>query len=235
MEFLKKRKWIGLLLLLPLLMANKQCKRDTTWGDFNKELIAPWAADHKNIDEDTKCSDCHDGRTTKSRPKSHNANWAKEHGSFVTSKYGFKSENVCSLCHEEAMCVKCHQQEAPANHNNFWRLKGHASMAAMDRQRCAVCHQGADFCERCHSQTPPQDHVAGWGTPSNLHCVTCHLPVQSVGAQTCATCHSATPSHDQAPRRPSNGLHLATAPCLDCHTSMRHPNNGTSCITCHTQ
>ena len=235
MGLLKKKSLLGLLMLLPLLMANKQCNRDITWGDVSKDLVAPWAQDHKNIDADTKCADCHDGRTTKTRPKSHNANWTKEHGSFLWGKYGYRNQNVCTLCHQESQCVKCHQQEQPANHTEFWRLKGHAGMAGMDRSRCAVCHKGSDFCERCHSQTTPQNHTAGWGSPTNEHCLTCHFPVQSAGAQACNVCHRSTPTHDATPKRPSNALHAPGADCRICHSHLRHPDNGTECIICHTQ
>ncbi len=231
MGLMKKRHLLGLLILLPLLLANKECQRDITWGDISKDLVAPWAADHKDIDPDTKCADCHDGRGTRSRPKSHDANWIKEH-SLVYQKYGYKNQNVCVLCHQESQCVKCHQQEVPANHTQFWRMKGHGSMTAIDRNRCAVCHRGSDFCERCHAQTTPQNHTAGWGGTTDNHCYTCHEPITSAGAQGCNVCHRETPSHEKSPAMPALPFHYIGSNCKSCHTP-RHPDNGTSCTSCH--
>ncbi|MBF0493350.1 MAG: hypothetical protein HQM15_11310 [Deltaproteobacteria bacterium] len=235
MGFLNKKSWVGLLLLLPFLLANKQCERDITWGDVSKDLVAPWAEDHKNIDKETRCIDCHDDiKSANSRPKNHQGPWMKTHGSFLWKKYAFRSQTVCSLCHQESWCAKCHQQEPPEDHNQYWKMKGHAVVVGLDRTRCLTCHR-SDFCERCHSQTQPQSHTAGWGAPSQLHCLNCHFPVQSAGAQTCNACHSSTPSHTAGtPTPPHNPIHVPSAPCRDCHLpTLHHPDNGMACTTCH--
>lgn len=218
------------VLVLPLLLANKSCERSTTWGP--KEF-SEWEADHSSFDKDTACVDCHDGRTTDSKPKSHDVSWLRTHGQFSNLKYGFQGESVCIRCHTESTCTKCHMQEEPQNHTEFWKERGHGSMANMNRSSCMSCHKSADFCERCHSSVAPVNHSAAWGSSANRHCLNCHFPLASAGAQECAVCHQSTPSHDNTPARPNNALHLPTANCRDCHSPMRHPDNGMNCTDCH--
>ena len=205
--------------LAPLLMANKSCKG-----------VAPW--EHPAIDKTMECSICHDdGRTRDTRPSWHDTNWVKEHGK-VVMRYGFKAQSTCTVCHTEEQCTKCHQQNPPENHNMYWKLRGHGLTMGLNRNQCAACHR-SDFCERCHSETTPVSHRAGWGAPTDQHCLSCHFPIQAAGAQQCAVCHQSTPSHDTAPARPNNSLHGAGAHCLDCHAPLHHPNNGMDCTICH--
>lgn len=224
-----------ILLVAPFLLANKGCERPITWGDPKSDLVSKWAEDHKEIDPDAKCKDCHDDITsTKVKPKSHTPEWIRVHGDFSQIQYGFRKENVCALCHKESDCATCHQQQPPQSHTMFWKLKGHGIMVSQDRSRCMTCHQqGADFCERCHAQTKPTNHLAGFGSPANLHCQSCHAPIDSAGGQGCAVCHNENPSHDSAPPQPDTALHAGDPDCRTCHTPLRHPDNGESCITCH--
>lgn len=220
-----------IVLLMPLLLANKECERSTTWG---KKYFSEWEEDHVDIDEDSKCIDCHDDiKTKKVRPSNHNQNWLTEHGGFSQQKFGFKQENVCSLCHAEAQCTGCHQQEEPRAHTEYWKNRGHGIFVSLDRSACMVCHKEVSFCERCHDSTRPASHNAIWGTPSNLHCQSCHFPVNSAGAQECAVCHQTTPSHISTPQTPNNALHVTGADCRDCHKPLRHPDNGMDCTVCH--
>lgn len=227
--------FIFLGLVTPFLLANKNCQRDITWGDPSQKFVSLWADDHKDIDQDTKCADCHD--TFKKRgdkPESHKQpGWIRAHGDYSQIKYGFEGENVCALCHQKADCSSCHQQDPPQDHTFFWKAKGHGLAMGQARDRCMACHEGVDFCERCHAETKPADHVATWGATQNRHCLNCHFPISSVGGQVCAVCHSATPSHVDAPPQPDNALHGPGALCRDCHTPMRHSDNGESCSTCH--
>src|SRR3989338_5829553 len=195
MEFLiKRRVWLGLLIVVPFLMANKQCQRSTTWGDPYTSLSAAWEQDHQDIDKYTTCADCHDGLSKTVKPKSHDATWIQVHGKYSNLKYGFRSQNVCALCHQESQCATCHQQQQPTDHTAFWRLRGHGLMVGLNRQKCATCHQ-VDFCERCHANTKPLDHTASWGAPAQRHCFGCHAPIDSVKGQKCFVCHQSTPSH----------------------------------------
>ncbi len=220
------------VLMLPLLLANKDCERSTTWGN---KYFTKWEEDHVDIDKDSKCIDCHDNITSKKvKPKNHDeTTWPKEHGDYGQMKYGYKSENVCYLCHAESQCTSCHQQEAPQSHNEFWKQKGHGAFVGLDRNSCKTCHQDTEFCERCHTSTRPVSHTASWGTTGNNHCNSCHFPLTAVGTQECAVCHKATPSHDLTPAMPNNGLHVTGANCRSCHNPLRHPDNGATCTSCH--
>jgi hypothetical protein len=223
--------FLVLMGLVPLLLANRSCERSTTWGD---EYFSEWESDHVEIDKDSKCVDCHDDVTSKKvKPSNHDATWIREHGGFEAKKYSYKNENVCSLCHAESQCTSCHQQQAPAQHTEFWKQRGHGIFTGLDRSKCMTCHKDVQFCESCHSVTAPVKHTAGFGAPSNRHCNDCHYPLGSAGAQECAVCHESTPSHALTPAQPNNPLHVTGADCRLCHSPVRHPDNGMSCTTCH--
>lgn len=232
---MRRRIVIGcVLIFLPVLLGNKGCGRSTTWG---KKYFTKWQEDHVDIDKDTKCIDCHDDiKTPKVKPKNHDLTWKHEHGNYMQQKYGYRGENVCYLCHTEATCTSCHQQEAPINHTEYWKLKGHAAMVGLNRSQCMACHTTSDFCERCHSTTKPLNHSAAWGRSANQHCYNCHYPLTSAGGEKCQACHAGTPSHDLTPQPPRNALHMN--PGVDCrssgcHMPLRHPDNGMSCTACH--
>lgn len=228
--------FIFLGLVTPFLLANKNCQRDITWGDPSQKFVSLWADDHKDIDRDTKCADCHD--TFKKRgdkPESHKQpGWIRTHGDYSQIKYGFEGENVCALCHQKADCSSCHQQDPPQDHTFFWKAKGHGLATGLARDRCMACHEGVDFCERCHAETKPTNHVAAsWGSTRNNHCQSCHLSDLSAQAQTCAVCHQDANSHDLAPNLPRDANHATGLDCRSCHTALRHADNGADCQSCH--
>lgn len=207
-----------MILLVPFLLGQKKCD-NPKW-------------EHIKIEKGMACTDCHeDGRTKETPPASHDPAWKRNHGKFM-GQYGFKKSVVCTVCHTESKCATCHQQEKPRDHNEFFRLRSHGLSVGLDRSRCLACHN-ADFCERCHATVMPVDHRAGWGAPTNRHCLSCHFPLASAGAQKCAVCHNATPSHVSAPSQPANSLHAPGANCRSCHTPLRHPDNGMVCLACH--
>jgi hypothetical protein len=179
-----------------------------------------------------ECLACHQAINQDWAPKSHEANWKRYHGQVARMGEQMPYENRCSLCHTDATCNRCHQDEEPASHTGQWRERGHGAMAEMDRDQCAVCHR-TDFCDRCHRDTEPMSHTAGWGAPRDRHCLTCHLPL---GSQGCGACHQINPGHLEAPPRPVNVTHdtASESACRTCHVlNLTHPDNGDSCRACH--
>ena len=177
----------------------------------------------------TRCESCHSEVTAATRPPNHERNWKKMHGQASRTGEAAGTANNCTLCHEKNSCAACHQTEAPDNHNQFWRLRGHGIAASVDRQRCQTCHT-SDGCDRCHQETSPVSHTAGWDCPRNRHCMGCHLPLQSSGS--CFVCHKSTPGHATAPPMPA--WHNPGLNCRSCHAAtLKHPDNGDSCISCH--
>lgn len=240
MELLKFKRMWGLLLLVPFLLANKDCHRSVTWPKEGAKMYAAWEADHADLTRTSKCGECHDdGRSIKTPPKTpnhHDEAWKREHGKYAQFKFGFKNESACVLCHKESYCVSCHQQEQPRDHNLFWKQRGHGVSVGLNRSRCESCHTSVDFCERCHSQTKPVDHnTALWGGSKDTHCNNCHLPLTSMSSQRCETCHAGTPSHDRAPAPPAAPFHVSGVDCRSCHTGalLQHTDSGISCETCH--
>jgi hypothetical protein len=142
-----------------------------------------------------------------------------------------KSEDRCSLCHTDASCASCHQDEPPGNHTGQWRHRGHTMAASMDREHCAVCHQG-DFCDRCHQETAPRNHRGTWGSTRNTHCLTCHFPLKT--SEGCTLCHKDIPSHRKGAAKP--GWHNAGMNCRQCHgagVELPHVDKGDDCNACH--
>ena len=186
---------------------------------------------HASQGLNTDCAACHTQISTTVKPSNHSQLWKKLHGQAVRGELDGPA-NDCAMCHTEATCNTCHQDEKPASHNMFWREKSHGVAAAMDRDNCAACHK-EDSCERCHADTKPMNHVGAWGQPMDTHCLTCHIPVQG---ETCAVCHKGTPSHLQAAPKPAVPPHNASMDCRSCHgvtAPLPHVDNGDDCNFCH--
>ncbi|MBI2920842.1 MAG: cytochrome c3 family protein [Planctomycetes bacterium] len=185
---------------------------------------------HTQKKASTECLTCHTEMRDDVPPPSHRLNWIRNHGPVIRTADDSNYENRCDLCHRQDHCTKCHQDEPPANHTNFWRLKGHSVSASVDRSRCATCHQD-DSCDRCHQDTAPRSHTASWGSPKDRHCLSCH---DNAGTD-CAFCHKeGTPSHLDAEDKPS--WHTAGMNCRQCHgvtQPLPHPDNGDDCNACH--
>lgn len=156
--------------------------------------------------------------------------WERAHG----HEYKVDPE-FCARCHEEEgeSCEQCHRMNPPSYHTLSWRRKTHGLRAARDRSTCAVCHE-EDSCLRCHQNTEPTSHRAGWGSPRNRHCVSCHFPEQN---NRCTVCHESI----EHPRAMPSPHVLAVYPenCALCHPGGQphrapHPQNSTvHCLVCH--
>src|SRR5688572_14970571 len=178
---------------------------------------------------EAECAACHAEIRQDALPPSHHANWTRYHGSVVRARADERTDQR-ALCHQPSECTSCHQIERPANHNNYWRRRGHGLTASMDRDSCATCHD-SDSCERCHDEIRPQNHVGNWGEPTDRHCLACHEPLRSTS---CGVCHEATPSHDLATPLPSD--HEPGMDCRLCHGNgqpLPHVDNGQTCTSCH--
>jgi len=185
---------------------------------------------HKRKGAAAECSTCHQKIRKDVSPDNHKHQWERFHGQVARAKTG-GSQNDCGLCHTEPSCTACHQEEAPRNHTNQWRHRGHLIAASMDRENCAVCHK-SDFCDRCHQETAPRSHRGSFGSPRNRHCLTCHTPVSN---EQCFLCHKSTPSH-LADADPLPSGHTAAWNCRQCHGNgapLVHPDNGAVCTGCH--
>ena len=180
----------------------------------------------------TDCKVCHKEISKDRPPPSHQQNWKRFHGQVVEGKWDDKSyQNRCTMCHTQAACTKCHQEEQPITHTAQWREKGHGVNAEMDRSSCMVCHR-TDYCDRCHREIEPRSHRAGWGPPSDRHCLTCHTTLSDQG---CNACHQVT-THPEAPRLPTKLPHptASESACRTCHSNTPpHPDNGDPCRSCH--
>ncbi|MBI2930375.1 MAG: cytochrome c3 family protein [Planctomycetes bacterium] len=188
---------------------------------------------HARRGESNECATCHKEIRKETPPATHHRNWEQIHGLVVRSGENPPVENRCSLCHTQAHCTNCHQDQPPRNHTNFWRIQGHSIAVGVDRSSCATCHR-SDFCDRCHAETAPRSHRGAWGGPRNQHCLGCH---NSPGSQGCALCHKGgAPSHVLASPRPT--WHVSGMNCRQCHgpglvPPMPHVDNGDNCSGCH--
>lgn len=175
------------------------------------------------------CSTCHEAIDTEWAPESHAHSWMKFHGQAVRKDSGAPADD-CSLCHGESTCNQCHFEQPPEGHTNFFRLRGHAVLARLDRRSCATCHR-TDICSRCHEQVLPQNHTGMFGGVRSTHCYGCHEPLASTG---CFTCHKDTPSHLTATPLPPS--HNPALDCRQCHpgqSPLPHADKGDACTLCH--
>lgn len=199
--------------------------------------IKPWMAMnmqdcmdcHEQQGQTTDCASCHEQIRAEIAPFSHDGNWDRQHGlSIRGGACPEKTVDQCSLCHTEASCVTCHQDEMPENHNNYWRRRAHGLTARMNRDNCAACHEVA-YCDRCHATSEPMSHNGLWGSTKNTHCYGCH---ESEADQSCNFCHkSGAPSHALAPPKPPG--HNPVSDCRSCHQLLQHVDNGDDCNQCH--
>lgn len=189
---------------------------------------------HEKKGQAGDCALCHKETRADKPPESHRMNWKKSHAAVARLESRKPYENRCALCHTEASCESCHRDQPPANHTDFWRMKGHSVAAGADRSTCATCHHRTDFCDRCHRETPPRTHTASWGGSRASHCLSCHEPRSS--ERTCVMCHGAQ-RHASAPARPANAQHAGAtdALCRNCHgiIGLPHVDNGDRCGACH--
>jgi hypothetical protein len=133
------------------------------------------------------CSTCHKTITKSRKPKDHGQAWTKTHGRMSRA-----TPQNCAICHDNEKCISCHRDEKPANHKEFWARKEHGLKARYSRENCTVCHT-EDSCTACHAKSPPSSHRTGWAQGSNLHCNSCHLPLESTN---CYVCHKALPANN---------------------------------------
>jgi hypothetical protein len=185
----------------------------------------------------TTCQSCHAQIDVDQKPATHERLWRQRHGQLARSKKQYE-EGRCGLCHDKpTFCEVCHRDEKPANHTNLWRIRTHGVMAAIDRSTCQVCHT-TDYCVRCHDETAPSSHRAGWVTGPTIHCIVCHFPITRRD-QNCVVCHKENPTHDTATDLPPS--HNPAMNCRLCHNTtgaggaprIPHPDNGTQCTICH--
>jgi hypothetical protein len=184
---------------------------------------------HGSRDIANECATCHREVRSDRPPATHAMQWLRLHGPAVRA-HSTATADRCSMCHQESSCASCHLDTPPANHTNYFRLRGHGLFARMDRQNCSTCHR-SDSCDSCHRETRPLNHTGNWGGVRSNHCLGCHFPL---GSDSCATCHQATPSHALATPLPPT--HTPGMNCRQCHgitAPLPHVDKGDNCIQCH--
>ena len=185
---------------------------------------------HAARSQPNECRDCHKEIDKQWAPPSHARDWHRLHGR-LARRTDPPPIDDCRMCHSDSSCEQCHRVEAPASHDQNFRLRGHAVLARVDRSACATCHE-SQTCDRCHADVLPLSHrSATFGNTLNTHCLQCHFPLQGEG---CLTCHKATPSHASGPPKPS--WHTPGMDCRSCHGSslpLSHVDNGSNCNLCH--
>lgn len=153
----------------------------------------------ENVNVKNNCAYCHKVIRRDVAPQDHKSNWKQLHGKAV----GFMTKDSaerCETCHTQEWCLRCHRQEKPKSHTNYWRSRGHNVQAELDRQSCKVCHQ-PDFCVRCHRSVAPNvvhafedPQHANW--TNEAYCFRCHFrssgmvaPHRNPGWVHCLQCH----------------------------------------------
>jgi hypothetical protein len=193
-------------------IACAECHRAVKEAIAIDNIMLPAMVDCAHCHEDAKrtgpdkrmanCGTCHDQISAgvaprdhlgASAPDNHTLRFRTDHADAAKSP-----EARCRFCHggmsstTKDNCFECHVVMKPRDHSLRWSTTDHGPEAAMDRQRCAVCHE-ADYCSRCHSQRP-RSHVpfdafvnGGHATEARLNlrqCMACHTFEDN-----CGRCH----------------------------------------------
>ncbi len=190
------------------------------------------------------CATCHGKDFEKTRPKDHTTFWNNNHGKGLTRT---RIDTNCTLCHTPQNnndCLDCHRKEKPKNHTIVWRIHSHGSRAEIDRESCSVCHDQSE-CISCHTTNEPFSHTALWGSPSNRHCINCHMEGSNFASgevgSNCTFCHQSSEVWAEHTSLQKPGHHVTTD-CMNCHGTaistgprIRHPfnPNTASCKSCH--
>lgn len=189
-----------------------QCVRcHSEIGNEQPEVMRPTMAAcfscHQHKDQWTArdCDGCHKNLTAEHvRPESHvihDGDWIREHG--VRSA---TSRDLCTTCHTDSFCAKCHGQSVPALsarlafdsptlqglHRAGFRTR-HSMEARGTPGLCATCHTERS-CNDCHEREHVSPKTAGGRNPHPAGWLTTrggqHGRAAQVDPIACAACHS---------------------------------------------
>jgi hypothetical protein len=176
-------------IMLPAMQDCAKCHEDPARTGPEKRM-ANCGLCHKEISAGVAPRD-HLGAGT--APDNHTIVFRTEHAEAARSERA-----RCRFCHggmsstTKDNCHECHTVMKPRDHTLRWGTYDHGDEAAVNRERCATCHD-ADYCSRCHSQRPrshtPYDAFVngGHGVEARMNmrkCLACHTYDTN-----CGRCH----------------------------------------------
>ncbi|MHB0980388.1 MAG: hypothetical protein ACYC5Q_10035 [Thermoleophilia bacterium] len=140
----------------------------------------------------TGCDVCHTADIVPITPDHKQDTWVKLSGEGLGlhSVDAKEKRLYCKMCHEPDFCESCHRMEIP--HPADWVPAGHPSVAATEREACAMCHEQQKFCDDCHhvdyASLPDwkMQHKRFPLADGAESCFKCHQPTY------CSACHVAT-------------------------------------------
>lgn len=202
-------------------------------GDVERPEFETCKDCHVEKEISLDCAVCHQNLRKDVKPRTHgDPTWMRIHGRDV-SVGGYNDRghgDSCTVCHTQSSCDRCHRQEKPLDHTEFFRIQGHGAYVSMDRDRCMACHQES-YCVRCHREAVPRSHMMpSWGGTTSNHCLYCH---EDEGESGCRVCHYGPSSHSAASPLPPPPHPGPSANCYACHPRPPHGDNGGDCTACH--
>jgi len=200
---------------------------------------------HDDAQAARRCDTCHtnlvEERTLPQSHLAHDGDWIREHGTRAAS-----SGDLCSTCHTQSSCAKCHGQTAPvltselrpadpfrASAHRAGFAARHSLEANADPGACTTCHQ-VDRCAACHAsrgvagegaRTPHPRNWVGPTAADNLHGrearrdpAACASCHGGAGEMLCVRCH-AVGGVGGNPHPPgwSSRQPMTAMPCRLCH------------------
>lgn len=141
-----------------------------------------------------RCEVCHEGMVDGNTPRTHlnGSSLPEDHSLEFRTNHAEQAADKdanCQYCHENLSgnsrdsCFQCHEVMRPKDHMLGWRNDSHGREAALNRDRCASCHQ-ADYCTACHS-IPPRSHQ-----PLGEFRLGGHAQTARFGLSSCMACHT---------------------------------------------
>lgn len=219
---------------------------------------------HREWSHETECASCHALKNSKSNVASVQKGYTKhkpletptkivyetnsEEGKLVTffhnqhnEKFNFK----CEDCHQNEVCVKCHDANKIERSDGSGKRLAQASHQSMESSHryCSSCHQIEEKCSTCHSakEKQPFDHKVstGWSLKQyheSLRCQTCHGSKKQFAKldNNCKSCHEYW-SSDNFDHKATGVLLDAMHGELECENCHHERNYSVSpvCEDCH--
>jgi hypothetical protein len=174
---------------------------------------------HNNRTVAANCEICHVNKVTRKSPLTaksgieHDANWLKIHGMY--------SDGVCSTCHKEEDCQKCH---VSMPHPDGWAyLHGSEASGQLAQRERSKPWQPDSYVLRKEFGGKTKTSFKKARESIEKNCARCHL-----GEKLCNDCHTTQMPHPEKwlPKHAREMKRLREKTCLTCHVAR-------DCDFCH--
>lgn len=243
---------------------NNRLREDISIPDLKGAYHQQCMDCHRGWSLETECSSCHALKGKENSVVSDKKNYAQhkplitptkivydtdsEEGKLVTFFHNEHNEHFnfkCEDCHQNELCIKCHDVTKIDQANESGERVFRASHKSMEDSHlmCSGCHKIEDKCSSCHGieEKKPFNHgiSTGWALKryhESLKCQTCHGSKKQFTKldSNCKSCHEYWSSENF--NHSVTGVNLDEThkelECSDCHHELNYTATPV-CVDCH--